>query len=244
MKHFFILFIAFYPICILAVPSLPDTSVTEKKRMFLEVSPGISMPLGFYSRDQVSNNQSGYASNGFLLHLDFDWMGKKDFGFAIRYIYQNNPLKSHAKSDTLEGMNVPIGSGGWSNHYLMIGPVYLKSWGKLTVDIKGMAGFVLATSPIFKTMDPVHHNLSGNTGLGFSFSLTGSCGYAISDDVSFYAEVGYLQGNPQIHRQYGAEFLFFDLDGNAVYSAPIKLETKRTISTLNIGVGLIIKLTK
>ncbi|MCX6249480.1 MAG: hypothetical protein NTX61_01895 [Bacteroidetes bacterium] len=243
MKHFIFLLIFLFSFGIVALPNPADTAI-HKNRVFLEVSPGASIPLGFYSKDQISNEQSGYASPGFLLHLDCDWLGKKDFGFAIRYMYQSNPLKSHAKTDTLEGMNIPIGSGNWSNHFLLIGPVYLKSWGKLTVDIKALVGVVLATSPLFKTMDPAYHTVSGNTGMGFAFGLSGSCGYSLSPGASVFLEAGYFQGNPQINRQYGAAFLFFDPYGNPVFSAPIKLETKRTISTFNIGIGLIIKLIK
>jgi len=208
MKYFSLLLILLFPLNIIASSNPTDTTATHKSRVFLEVSPGVSIPVGFYARDQVSDNQSGYASNGFLLHLDCDWMGIKILDSPIRYIYQKQPFEIECKIRYAGRMDIPVGTGGWSDHYLMIGPVYLKSWGKLTVDIKGMAGVVLATSPLFRTIDPAQHTPSGNTGTGFAFSLGGSCGYSVSPEVSVFIEAGYLQGNQRFTGNTEQNFFF------------------------------------
>jgi hypothetical protein len=213
-------------------------------RLYLDVSGGLSIPMGYFARDDVKFGGSGFATPGFLVQLNLDWTGKSNSGLAFQYIFQRNPLKSSVRNDILSGMSKPVGTGSWTNHYVMAGLVFLHFINNVYVEGKALIGVVLSSSPLFNTVDPVYQTPSTNTGIGPAYSAQFGVGYRISPKITIKASVEYILGNPKIHHQYGAQQTFDTITGTLVYSAPITIETKRTVSALLVKAGIVIKLSK
>jgi hypothetical protein len=93
-------------------------------------------------------------------------------------------------------------------------------------------------------MDPVYRTPSSNTGAGLGIGIQLNAAYTISRRVSLQLNVEYLQGYPKIHRQYGAQIVGIDTGYHIIYSPPVTIETKRVLSSFNIGAGVIVKLSK
>jgi hypothetical protein len=217
------------------------TAVSATKGVFLDASVGASIPLGAYAKSDPTSEQSGFSSTGTVVQLNCDWIGNKDFGLAVQYTFQLNPLKSNSKDVIISGMSVPLGSGDWTNHYLTGGPVFMKYFGKIFFEAKALIGVIISTSPFFKTEDPAFHNVDSNTGTGFAWSIGAGIGYRVSSSVALKVNAEYRMGTPKIDRQYGSQLIGYK-DSAYVYSPPITFDTKKVVSAFNLGVSIIFKI--
>jgi len=243
----------FFSFGLLFAQTTPENQLpVKKRRLGLEATGGYSMVFGTYSSIDKSNKKSGYATAGWQVQLTFDWMGQKDFGLALQYTFQKNPL-----SDTT-GFIVPdgwssgtLGPGTWTNHYLMLGPVFMKQFGKLHVDARIMAGVIVSSSSNFTTPDPT--DTSGtkkniNLGTGFAYEFSAGVGYAVSDHVTFKFNLSLMGGWPTKSKKYGSQYLGTSKEVDPIsgivyyqpiYSAPVEYEIKKVVTTLNPTIGLV-----
>lgn len=244
--------IAFLLTFILIMPFLIFSQETRKKadstainRIFVDVSGGPSFPMSYYARIDTKATTSGFAAQGYVAQVNLDWMGKKNTGFAIQYTFQNNPINHSVKNDTLEGTSKPLGSGSWTNNYLMAGIVYMNFIKKVYIEGRALFGIILSSSPLFSTVDPAYHTQSSNTGVGTAYGAQFGIGYQVSKRVTVKGNVEFTLGNPSIHRQYNTGIIGVDsTTGKFIYSAPIDINTKKTIYSFNAKAGLVIKLSK
>jgi len=237
---FYILFVLLIlsPFSGFAQKDTQEKKAGEKQGIYLDASAGASFPLGTYANDDPKNDATGYAKPGFFIQANADWMGKTNFGLAFQLSYQNNSLKDTAKS--VYSYGATIGSGNWSNIYIMAGPVFLKQIKKMVIDAKLLGGFLISTSPVFQTTDPDTKLKEGGTGTGFALGVNIGVGYALSQKVSLKLTLGYLAGFPKRDSQ-TAQVISIDTTGHFIYSAPIGVTIKKTVSTFNTGLGIIYK---
>ena len=236
--------ILFLPVLIFSQENVKKTDSTKAGKLYIDASGGLSLPLGSYANTDVKNSGSGFASPGFLAQFNLDWISKDNYGLGLQYTFQFNSLKSSVKNETLSGMNQALGTGSWSNHYLMTGLVVLKFVHKVYIEGKALIGVILSSSPVFKTVDPVYKTPSTNIGTGFAYGVQMGAGYAVSPRVTVKASLEYLIGNPKIHRQYAAQQTLDTVTGTLIYSAPVTMETKRIVSALLVKAGIVVKLSK
>jgi len=223
------------------------------KNMALEFNAGYSMVLGNYGNSDTTNSKSGFAKGGWMVQFTFDWMGKRNFGLAFQYAFQSNPLNKSVAGYVPSGMNFPLGTGSWSNHYLMAGPVFLKSFNKLSLDVKILGGVILASSSNFNITNPTdsaHPQNVHGFGTGFAYQLSAGIGYAISEHFTLKFNLGISGGWPGKEKQYGAQLTGYveyidPVTGikyfKPVYSAPREYTIKKVVTTLNPSLGLIFR---
>jgi hypothetical protein len=242
MKKILLLFLAFLPTYSgFSQADTSGTKVKEKQRIYLDASVGASIPLGSYANDNPKEETAGYAKPGFIVQAGIDWMGKSDFGIAFQLTYQNNSLQDTAKTVIPDKSSNPIGGGSWSNIYLMAGPVFLKQINKIAIDAKLLGGFIVSSSPVFETTNPETKLNEGGTGTGWGLGVNMGIGYALSRKVALKFTLGYIAAFPNVDRQYGAYVIGMDSQGHYIYSAPTDITIKKTVSTLNTGIGIIYK---
>ena len=217
-------------------------------RFAADVTVSYSIALGKYKLMDRENEQSGYAANGYLIQATFDWMGKKNLGLAVQYSFQRNPYQKEAQTINPEGRSDSLGTKGWMNHYLMAGPVYLKSWKKVTLDVKLFGGIVIAIGSNFYYVKPVDNSIVHDFGAGFALQLSTGVGYNITERLTLKGSIGWLGAWPVRNKEYGSEFQGYKQEYNpetgqwiytAIYSAPVTYNIKKVISTFNPGIGLI-----
>jgi hypothetical protein len=236
-----ILFVLLFPFFGFTQTDTKEKKAKENQNIYLDASFGASFPLGNYANEDPKVNESGYAKTGFFIQANADWMGKNDFGIAFQLTYQNNSLKDTTKTIYPYGSTNPIGSGNWSNIYVMAGPVFLKQINKIAIDAKVVGGFLISMSPLFKTTNPETKLNEGGTGTGFALGVNIGLGYAISPKFAVKLTLGYLAGFPKIDRQYNAYVIGMDTTGHYIYSAPVDITIKKPVSTFNTGIGIIYK---
>ncbi len=255
MKSIFTLFCFLLFFQALTFAQIPGTEPMPAKdrNMALEFSAAYTFALGDYGKTDNGNDLSGYAGNGWLAQVTFDWVGSHHFGLAIQYAYQQNRFRDDANNVYPEGVHDStyfLGPGKWTNNYLMIGPLFLTTVKKLQVDAKVLIGVMLSSGRIFTTTDPSTAENNANTATGFAFQLSAGLGYAFSKHFAVKANLSYLGGFPSKKRQYGAQMIGYEnykdpvtgiVTQKVVYSAPAEYTIKKVVSTLCPGIGFIYK---
>jgi hypothetical protein len=246
-------FFFFYSCTVLVAQTSSEKPITVKNHYLgLEVSGGYSIVMGNYGVFGKENKKAGNATSGWLVQLTFDWMGRKDFGMAIQYTFQRNPLNDSTEFLVPDGWSTgTLGPGSWSNHYLMIGPVFMKILGKLHLDAKILGGIIVSSSSNFSTQNP--YDTTGvkkdvNLGTGFGYGISAGVGYAFSSHVAIKFNLSLMGGWPGKNRQYPSQYIrserYYDpVSGlfyyKPVYSAPVEYEIKKVVFTLNPSLGLV-----
>lgn len=227
--------------------SLPPVT---KKLFKLHFTGGAaySVPLGEYSGKDTTDVSSGYATGGVTVSIGLNWMGKRGFGLGASYIFQYNALTGDAKYVTPDGQGYTLGTRPWNNHYLLVGPVYYQSFGKVTVEAGILVGIVIAMSPNFYITLPAVDSLSQPTtsqgaGMGFAYKLSAGVGYQLSKRVSLSANISYLGGSPSRTKDY----YYYYYKQDPIYGLiPVyqgaEITIKKKISTINPGIGITVKL--
>lgn len=242
--------------CTMIIPAFCQSDTLTKKRsgksrnMDLEFSLSYSVVLGDYGKFDTRNSKSGYAANGWLAQLTFDWLGKRDIGLAFQYAYQRNPLLDTASFINPGGTgdtNYRLGPGAWSNHYLMAGPVYLHYFNRISLDIKILAGVLFASSTNFSITDPATQQTTTGTGTGFAYQFSAGLGYKVSTHFALKFNASYLGAIPSLNKKYYTYVQEEMVDPNTgnVYFINVfrgsETTIKKVVSTLNIGIGIIYK---
>lgn len=226
-----------------------DTVNGKKKTLFklnFSGTAAYSVPLGDYAENDKTGTSSGYAAGGFTFSLGLNWIGRKGFGLGASYVFQYNALQKTAKEVTPDGQNYQLGDKPWNNHYLLAGPVYYQSFGKLTVEAGILVGVVIAISPNFYISIPdslSQSTTSQGAGTGFAYKLMAGVGYQVSKRVSFSANLSYLGGSPSRTKDY---YYYYYVNDPLLGLIPVyqgaEVTIKKKISTFNPGIGITIKL--
>jgi len=246
---FFILY-SLLPLFIIAQGTEVQPKVVKKKNMAFEFNAGYNLPLGKYQSVDGSDKKSGYAGSGWMAQVTFDWMGSHNIGLAIQYTFQKNSYQDAAKTVSPIGVHDSsffLGPGSWSNNYLMFGPVFIKSFGKIEVDAKLLLGIIFASGTTFTTTNASNKQNDANIGTGFAYGISAGVGYKCSDQVTLNFNLNLLGGWPGKSKEYSSQIIGYEVykdpaTGIAyqkpVYSAPVEYSIKKVITTLNPSIGL------
>ncbi len=244
MRTFFtLLFPLFIPFFVIAQGVDTTQAPKHNRPVYLDLTGGVSLPVGkSYSSADKTNSSAGYATTGYFIQVNFAYLGKSKLGIGAQYTFQHNPIISSVRTDTLEGTKYPVGNKGWSNNYILVGPAYIQSFKKVTVQVHPLIGFIIAFSPVFNDTDPRDGTNHQNTANGLALAFRAGVGYNITSKLTLVLNVNWLGGYPKIDKKYEPVILGYDeTTGEPIYSAKTEVNIKKTVSTFNIGAGLMYK---
>ena len=241
MKTIYLLIsILLLPFIVFSQKPESEQPAKTSKGLFVDLMIGVTIPIGAsYSSTDIIDEKAGFATTGYLFQGSLEWIGKKSLGIALQLTYQNNPISGKVKTDTLQGMFGPIGSGNWGNIYIMAGPVFLIKLKKIIIDVKATGGFIISSSPVFSLTNPETNQKESTTATGFALGLTAGAAYNISSHLALRVNLGYLTGFPSISKKYTV----YELDPSInqyVYRTLADYNIKKTVSAINGGLGIII----
>ncbi len=220
----------------------------EKDLLSLEFNMNYSMVLGKYGQTDKTTNQSGYAKNGWVGQLGLNWLGKRGWGLGFQYDIQHNGYKDTAANINPYGTKYPLGTAGWINNYLLLGPVFITDFGKVELNVKALFGLIVAQSTNFNVQNPIDQSNVSINATGFGYSVNVGVGYRFNQHWGLNVKISYLGGTPKATKSYGQELVGWQqvkdtISGTSynipIYSAATKNEIKRTVSTINTGIGVI-----
>jgi hypothetical protein len=220
----------------------------EKDLISLDFNLDYSFVLGKYGQYDKSVKESGYAANGWVAMLGFNWLGKRGWGLAVQTALQHNPYQDTAVNAVPWGVKYPLGNNGWYNIYLMAGPAYIHAFGPWELNVKAFAGLLLSQSSNFNVTSPVDTSNVRLTGSGWAYGGSVTFGYKISKNFGINLNVNYLGGIPKASKKYGSQVVGYeevvDPDTGLITYVPIttgetKYEIKKAVSTVNVGIGVI-----
>jgi opacity protein-like surface antigen len=233
---------AFLPLITISQSAEKKTDTAKSNFLYLDFSVGLSQPLGAYGSTSLRDKNAGLAATGSALQINFDWLGKNKIGLGLQYTYQRNPISSSLKNDTIKGFG-PVGTGNWTNHYLMAGISVVHFFGKVYFEGRALFGTVISSSLVFRTIDPKDQSISSNVATGLAGGIQAGVGYELNPKVALRINLEYDYSKPGIHRQYLDDPVWDPIQQQFVISG-IKYETKKPISALLIKAGVVIKLSK
>lgn len=220
----------------------------EKDLLSVEFNLNYSMVLGNYGQTDKTTEKAGFAKDGWLGQLGLNWLGPRGWGLGFQYDLQHNGYQGIAATTNPYGTKYPLGTAGWTNNYLLAGPVFITDFGKVELTMKALFGLIIAQSTNFNVQSPIDSTNVSVNATGFGYSVNVGVGYRFNKHWGLNLQVGYLGGMPKATKTYGEEFLGYrqvkdTVTGTSyympVYSAATKYEIKRTVSTVNGGIGVI-----
>jgi opacity protein-like surface antigen len=220
-----------------------------KSRMTFDFFGAYSMATGKYTANDLEQDNAGFAGGGFMAQIKLSWLGKKDFGLGVSYAFQQNAILKQVQDSIVPGGD-PNGLGDkpWNNHYLLAGPVMVKEFNRIVLDVSVFVGFVIASSHVFDMMvpvDSVQYSISSGAGIGFAFQARAGVGYRVSNRIILTASISYLGGSPTRKKENFVYSVIEDPPGSGIY-VPVYQGyediIKKKISTFNPGIGIMIKL--
>ncbi|MCX6244931.1 MAG: hypothetical protein NTU98_09520 [Bacteroidetes bacterium] len=242
MKRYFILLL----MLALSGSTVAQTDSIQKKEkkvkgMYLDATAGVSFPAGSaYTSTDKTDESAGYAGTGYFIQVNFDYPGKNPVGLGLQYTYQRNPILASAEDIVMEGSDPnPIGSGNWSNHYLLLGPVLVRQLHKLLINARILIGAIVSFSPVFRYYDPMSQQTVKNMAYGFGYGLSAGVGYSVSKKVALQVNIGYLGGSPKLSKEY--QWQDWDTTTNKNVTHLNEISIKKVVSTINIGAGAVFK---
>ncbi len=250
MKKFaFVIIISAFYLSVYAQTPAKEPATAAARNMIVEVSAGYSMAMGTYASSDKQNDKAGCATGGWQVQLAFDWLATKDFGLAIQYTFQRNPIENGFSKVYPNGIPASSGSAAWTNNYLLAGPVFMKQIRRLHLDAKVLGGVIVSSGACFDTPDPTDTaGYNSNIAAGFGYQFSAGAGYAILPHLVIKFNLGLQGGWPAKSRQYGSKFIGYEeyIDPKtglpyyeAIYSAPVTYDMEKVVTTLNPSIGLV-----
>ena len=251
LKYFLFLLYAvllLLPVSLYSQENVKEKKPKEKDLLSLEFNMNYSMVLGKYGQTDKTTEQSGFAKDGWVGQLGLNWLGPRGWGLGFQYDLQHNGYKDIAATTNPYGTKYPLGTSGWYNNYVLAGPVFIKDFGKVELNVKALFGLIVAHSTNFNVQSPIDSTNVSVDATGFGYSVNVGVGYRFNKHWGLNLQLSYLGGAPKATKSYGQEFLGYrevkdTLTGTtysvSVYSAATKYEIKRTVSTINGGIGVI-----
>jgi hypothetical protein len=215
---------------------------------YLSIDAGYSIPLDKYASTDPENSSSGFAGGGFIVQFAADWVGKRAVGLGLAYALQYNPLDKSAQDVSPSGQQFMLGSKPWINNYLLAGPSYIQTFHKITVSFAARLGVIISsTSNFYVTIPALDSSGTASTsegvGLGLAYQLRAGVGYTLSEKISLCLHLDYLGGSPSRTKTY--YYYIYEVDpvlGPIEVYQQSQVKIKKTVSTFNPSLGIIIKL--
>ncbi len=153
-----------------------------RRKGFIGISLGPSMPFGDFADNSVNNENTGFAKNGILFSpINFGYIFGQHFGVSASWFGLEYPIDKRGQEAT------------WSYGGLMAGPLYSVPINeKFDFDLKGMIGFVSATSDL--------DDYEEDEGTGASFNLGASLRYNFALKWCFLVNGDYFTSNPELEK--------------------------------------------
>jgi len=133
----------------------------QVKNGFLAVSGGGSLPLGKFAGVSSVDKQSGFASPGFSVNISAGYKVAGPVGLMVRAEQHHNPINTDAMLQSLYRNETDVwvaSPAQWTTTTFMAGPYVTIPMGRLSVDVRLLAGQARATLP-----NTYMHGNFGNT---------------------------------------------------------------------------------
>ncbi|TKC10015.1 hypothetical protein FA048_07345 [Pedobacter polaris] len=210
----------------------------KKSSAFIELGP--SIPTGDFASKVASDEKAGLATTGFYFDLGYQYQFSKNVGAIAMFNWRINGIDKQALNYSL-----PTGSGGsmsvttttWRMASILGGlnqsfPLIKNE--KLSIEFRELAGVQFSSSPEIN----VSYNIPGvgsssgkqesSNATSFSYLLGLGFKYKLSNSLGLRLNADYHSSNPKF------TVITYPAD------APVEHKSEQKISTINVGVGLVI----
>ncbi|WP_316803410.1 outer membrane beta-barrel protein [Pedobacter nototheniae] len=214
---------------------------TTNQKSFIGISVGPSFPVGDFANKSVSNENSGLATTGGFLNLNYGYRFSNNFGaIAILrgsiYGVDSQSLKNNYSLPDGSGGSISFDAGTWKTGAVMVGLFQGISLGTnkdFVLEARGAIGVQRTSSPSLKikgsitgfgTFEGEQKSVSATA---FAYLVGLGLNYGLGNNLSLKLHGDYSGSNPK----------FQDITASS-YAAGTKITSKQNINTIDVGVGL------
>jgi hypothetical protein len=205
----------------------------------ISLSFGGSVPIGDFAKSDYNDSTSGFAQTDAFASIEGIYPLKKNLGLLGIIGFGRNPIDADAlvqglgeeiANSTGQTVSISVEVGSWEVLSIMGGAILTAPVDeKISLNIKGAAGLMSATSPELKATVTIPGTGSFEVSQtsakspALCFLIGGGAGYKLSNKWEMQLNVDYMRGTPELEIQ--------DSDGNTSKS-------KQTISAIGIKAGI------
>lgn len=171
------------------VNSNPEKKKREKAKSFIELSGGLSVPLGNFAKTDYNDNRSGFASMGPLFSISgVKFLGHSNFGLGgtVSFAYYNLKNMSNMADGYHEAFDVDSTNVHYTRYtsvHVLIGPYYTIPLGIVSIDFKILGGVNFMSSPHIDVLLEDGGNSYTNGGTNYTFWQNSSFASALAANV-------------------------------------------------------------
>ena len=185
---------------------------------YFSFSMGGSRPLGTFQQKNISDQESGYANNGFALVLDATYPLSDHWGLKGLALVNTNTVDRNSLGSKLESRMAPFvtvaeadrqylssRTNSWMWNSLMVGPVYTINFDKIFWDFQLLGGMNVTYLPQQKMLFEKPANnwfyLDRNTSsssVSYGLMAGTSFRFPVSDRMKLKVGFDYFQSKAQV----------------------------------------------
>lgn len=189
-KSLYIFFLSAFLMGALGVMAQDQSTTTvkkkkEKAKSFVEISGGISVPLGNFAKTNYSDLRSGFAAMGPQFSVSGVHYIGHNFGLGgtFSYAYYNLKNMQNVSNGYQHDFDVDSTNVQYTRYtavHILVGPYYSIPLGIVTIDLRALAGVNCMTSPHIDVLLEDGGNSYTNGATAFSFWQNSSLSMALA----------------------------------------------------------------
>ncbi|MBL0340566.1 MAG: hypothetical protein IPP71_06405 [Bacteroidetes bacterium] len=238
MRYLLVCFLLLFSSCMYAQKSNETAGEKQKQRKgYLGVYFGPSFPVGNFGDREWTNQQAGFARQGFQLSvIDFGIKFVPNFGISATIKGSSLRMDVQELADNYAqeyGGQFTVSSSRWGFGGFHVGPFVSIPLKNLDIDFRFLTGFIIAVSP----KQTVTQNNTGQSetresevGSSISISLGTGVRYHVSPRMSIMAHVEYQRARPT--------FILQNYQGNGNQGTTVY----QNVATVNTLLGLALRI--
>ncbi|RYF78052.1 MAG: hypothetical protein EOO39_02445 [Cytophagaceae bacterium] len=193
---------------------------TLQKNGFISISAGISQPMGTFAQ-RTSEASSGMAIRGQSMSFSGGYRMAGPLGLMARYEQTYNGIDPNAlvnqflksPGDKLSATAAVGRAGQWQTRSIMLGPYVTIPFGRVSLDVRAMAGQIWATCPetcvqgqvnqvstMIRTDNQESKAISAGIGLTARYRITPAIALHVNGD---YSSAAFAFNNVPVESQVG-----------------------------------------
>jgi len=227
---------------IVVILIIATISFGQDSRGYIGFSFGPSFPLGEFASKDLDTEDAGYATTGFLFDISFAYkLGDGKFGFTALLRAQANPTDVQAMADKLAelvpGVFWTVEGQAWGTAGFLFGgfaPFPLSE--KTKLEIKGMIGFLSASSPELTITgsgggESIWIKQSSGNASSFAYLIGAGFKFDLSRRLYLLTNLDYLGAKPE----------FSDIEITASDGSSETDTRSQSMGTFNLSAGIALK---
>jgi hypothetical protein len=210
----------------------------------LEISIGLSFPIGEYATTDSDNLKSGYAGKGFNINLVYGYKFTKNIGIAVKANYVNNNFNVKSYYNDISENVISYSKNFYVLYGALAGPaVNLNPLKKITFFGQFLCGIAQLTEPVIScnvnnNSEKFKISVDQKSAVDVVYNVRLGAKYKINDNVDITTNMDYMHGAFDFGN---CELIYSNVYTGSVFHSEEFNRGTQNYDVLNISIGVNMK---